>query len=53
VKLDSHTVLFLALGPAIGWVMLQAGVFKQMLERKRDDRTCPSCGRQAHVCSCA
>jgi hypothetical protein len=52
VRLDSHTALVLALGPAIGWVMIQAGVFKHMLERKQDDRICPSCGRQARLCSC-
>jgi len=53
VKLDPHTALLLAIGPAIGWVMVQAGVFKQMLERRDDDRVCPSCGRNSRACTCA
>jgi hypothetical protein len=50
--LDAHSLLVLAVGPIIGWVMIQAGVFKQMLDRKQDDRTCPSCGRHTSVCGC-
>jgi hypothetical protein len=52
VELDAHSLFVLAIGPAIGWVMMQSGVFKQMLERK-DERTCPSCGRKARTCICA
>ena len=39
-----------------GWLMMAAGVEKNILERRRTRRVCPSCGRQitARVCvSCA
>ena len=39
-----------------GWLMMAAGVEKNILERRRPRRVCPSCGRQiaARVCvSCA
>jgi hypothetical protein len=52
VHLGPQFVL-LALGPIIGWLMVEAGVFKQMLERRRHDRICPSCGRAERTCSCA
>jgi len=52
VHFDQHT-LVLALGPMIGWVMLQAGMFKQMLERRNRDRMCPSCGRYQRTCGCS
>jgi hypothetical protein len=36
-----------------GWLMMTAGVEKNMLERRRPRRVCPSCGRQipARVCA--
>lgn len=35
-----------------GWLMIESGVFKQMLERRRQRRICPSCGRNAQSCGC-
>jgi hypothetical protein len=35
-----------------GWLMIESGVFKQMIERRRDRRICPSCGRNAQTCGC-
>jgi hypothetical protein len=36
-----------------GWLMMAAGVEKNMLQRKHPPRVCPSCGRQiaARVCA--
>jgi hypothetical protein len=53
VHVDPQFVLVLALGPIIGWLMIESGLFKQMLERRRHDRVCPSCGRNAQSCFCA
>lgn len=35
-----------------GYLMIVAGLHKNMLERRRTQRTCPSCGRRldARVC---
>ena len=36
-----------------GWLMIESGLFKQMLERRRNQRQiCPSCGRQQQSCGC-
>jgi hypothetical protein len=35
-----------------GWLMIESGVFKHMLERRRQRRICPSCGRNAQSCAC-
>lgn len=51
MQLDAHTIFVLLIGPMIGWVMVQAGLFKQMLDRDHD-RVCPSCGRFAKSCVC-
>jgi hypothetical protein len=45
--------MLMALTSGAGWLMLQSGVFKNMLERRRARRTCPSCGRYSHVCGCS
>ena len=37
---------------AAGWLMIESGVFKHMLERRRQRRICPSCGRNAQSCAC-
>jgi hypothetical protein len=38
----------------VGWLMLQAGLGKHMLEWRRRQRTCPSCGRAiaGRTCGC-
>jgi hypothetical protein len=42
----------LALTTGAGWLMMESGVLKHMLERRRDRRTCPSCGRNVQTCGC-
>jgi ribosomal protein L37AE/L43A len=36
-----------------GWLMLTAGVEKNVLERRRQRPVCPSCGRHMHERVCA
>jgi hypothetical protein len=50
VTLDPNLVAFFALTSGVGWLMIQAGVGKRMLEWRKHRRTCPSCGR--HQCGC-
>ena len=52
VHADPQIVMLMALTSGAGWLMLQSGVFKNMLERRRDRRMCPSCGRYNHTCGC-
>jgi hypothetical protein len=33
--------------------MVEMGLMKNLLERRRNDRVCPSCGRNADSCGCA
>jgi hypothetical protein len=35
-----------------GWLMIESGFLKHMLERRRDRRICPSCGRNQQTCAC-
>lgn len=52
VRLDPHLVLLMVLTSAAGWLMIQAGLLKNLLDRRRDRRVCPSCGRDAATCGC-
>ena len=45
VALDHGILALLFVTTAVGWLMLQAGLGKSMLEWRRRQRTCPSCGR--------
>ena len=51
MHLDPQIVLML-LTTAAGWLMIQSGLFKNMLDRRRDRRICPSCGRESTACAC-
>jgi hypothetical protein len=55
-KIDMHLapqlVALMALTSGIGWLMIESGFVKHMLERRRERRVCPSCGRNAQTCSC-
>jgi hypothetical protein len=42
----------MALASAAAWLMMRAGLAKNVLELKRKQRTCPSCGRRDR-CNCA
>jgi hypothetical protein len=53
-KDDMHLqlVMLMALTTAVGWLMIESGVVKNMLDRRRGRRVCPSCGRDATTCVC-
>jgi hypothetical protein len=50
--LDPQLTTFFAITMGIGYLMIQSGLQKSMLEWRRRKRTCPSCGRETRVCSC-
>jgi hypothetical protein len=52
MHLDTQVVALMALTTVAGWLMIESGVFKHMLDRRRHSRVCPSCGRDAHTCGC-
>jgi hypothetical protein len=53
VHADPQILTLLAVTSGAGWLMFEAGVFKRMLERRRERRVCPSCGRYSHTCICS
>jgi hypothetical protein len=53
VHANPEIVVLMALTSGAGWLMIEAGVFKNLLERRRERRVCPSCGRQADSCACS
>ena len=56
MHLDPHVAIAAVATLAAAWLMITAGLQKSALERRRQRRVCPSCGReiQARVCaSCA
>ena len=56
MHLDPHLAIAVVSTLAAAWLMITAGLEKSALERRRQRRVCPSCGReiQARVCaSCA
>jgi hypothetical protein len=50
--MDPHIATLGILTLGVGYVMVQAGLSKNALERRKSHRRCPSCGRQiqARVC---
>ena len=52
VHLDPQILTLMALTSGAGWLMIESGVLKHLLERRRDRRVCPSCGRNATTCGC-
>jgi len=53
MHLDPHVAIAAISTLGAGWLMMKAGLEKSALERRRQRRVCPSCGReiQARVCS--
>jgi hypothetical protein len=49
---DSQLAVLMALTTVAGWLMIESGVFKHLLDRRRNNRVCPSCGRDASTCGC-
>jgi hypothetical protein len=52
MHLHLQLLVLMTLTTVIGWLMIESGVVKNMLERRRDRRVCPSCGRNAVSCGC-
>jgi NADH pyrophosphatase NudC (nudix superfamily) len=52
VAIHLQLIGLLALTTGVGWLMLQAGVGKNMLEWRRRHRVCPSCGREVSSRGC-
>jgi len=52
VTIDPHIALSMALASGAAWLMMKAGLGKNMLEPRRRRATCPSCGRQ-QPCGCS
>jgi hypothetical protein len=54
MTLDPQLAILLATTTGAGFLMLVAGLQKNVLEWKRRRRLCPSCGRliQARSCGC-
>ena len=50
--LDPQLTTLFAVTAGIGYLMIQSGLQKSMLEWKRRKRFCPSCGRESCVCGC-
>jgi hypothetical protein len=50
--LDPQLTTLFAVTIGIGYLMIQSGLQKSMLEWKRRRRACPSCGRELSVCAC-
>jgi len=56
MHLDPHIAIAAVSTLGAAWLMITAGLQKSALERRRQRRVCPSCGREirARVCtSCA
>jgi hypothetical protein len=49
---EPQIVAFAAFVMAIGWTMTFSGLKKHVLELKRRERTCPSCGRHISGAVC-
>jgi hypothetical protein len=52
MPIDPHVATVAVVTLGAGWLMAQAGLQKGALERRRQRRICPSCGREirARVC---
>jgi hypothetical protein len=52
MTLDPQLTTLFAVTMGIGYLMIQSGLQKSLLEWRKRKRSCPSCGREASVCSC-
>jgi hypothetical protein len=50
--LDPQLATLFAVTIGIGYLMIQSGLQKRMLEWRRRPRPCPSCGRATPFCGC-
>ena len=53
--MNLHLLFLTLLTLGVGWLMIQAGLQKSVLEWRKRRRTCPSCGRElvARSCPCS
>jgi hypothetical protein len=49
---DPSATLMIAIASAAAWLMMQAGLAKNVLELRRKRPACPSCGRHDR-CTCS
>jgi hypothetical protein len=50
--LDPQLTSFFAVTMGVGYLMIQSGLQKSLLEWRRRRRSCPSCGRPTTACGC-
>jgi ribosomal protein L37AE/L43A len=53
MHLDTHVAIAAVTTLGAAWLMIVAGLQKSALERRRQRRVCPSCGREIHARVCA
>ena len=53
MHLDPHVAIAAISTLGAGWLMMKAGLQKSALERRRQRRVCPSCGREIHARVCS
>jgi uncharacterized paraquat-inducible protein A len=53
MPIDPHMAMLAVATLASGWLMAQAGLQKGALERRKQRRNCPSCGRKLQTPVCA
>jgi hypothetical protein len=53
MHLDPHIAIAAVSTLGAAWLMITAGLQKSALERRRQRRVCPSCGRQIQARVCA
>ena len=52
VETDPQVTMLATVTMAVGFLMVQSGFAKSMLELKRRRRVCHSCGRNLESCGC-
>jgi tRNA(Ile2) C34 agmatinyltransferase TiaS len=52
MHLGPQLVVLMTVTTVAGWLMIESGVFKHLLDRRRHRRVCPSCGRNTNSCGC-
>jgi hypothetical protein len=53
VHANLQLIVLMLLTSGAGWLMVESGVLKSLLERRRERRVCPSCGRATDTCACS
>jgi hypothetical protein len=53
VTSDPELLTLFAITTGIGYLMIQSGLHKSLLEWRRRRQYCPSCGHETSVCRCS